>query len=189
MRRPSMMGALFEKRRRQSNEGGMEADCRCHRRQARAGRTKIATVLYAPFLIEHANVEIRFNSRYELMQVKNSRSGIRVIDHDQKRDDVRDTTSLSRWRDLHQLARTGPRLSAIVAQPVFRESLHRRGFRHARPRHAPQSSTHGNAQSSQGKKVGVISHTDTMSERITTQIRIVGRTATREAATSEIYPQ
>ena len=55
---------------------------------------KIAQCYTLSFLIEHANAEIRkFNSRYELVQVKNS-LGIRVIDHD-RADDVRDTTSLS----------------------------------------------------------------------------------------------
>lgn len=43
-------------------------------------------------------------------------------------------------------------------------------------------------QSSQGKKVGVISHTDTMSERITTQIRIV-KNGNTGSSHIEIYPQ
>lgn len=55
---------------------------------------KVAQCYTLHFLIAHANVEIRkFNSRYELQQVKNS-LGIRVIDHD-RADDIRDTTSLS----------------------------------------------------------------------------------------------
>ena len=55
---------------------------------------KIAQCYTLGFLIRHANAEIRkFNSRYELRQVRNS-LGIRVIDHD-RADDVRDTTSLS----------------------------------------------------------------------------------------------
>ena len=55
---------------------------------------KIAQCYTLSFLVEHANAEIRkFNSRYELVQVKNS-LGLRVIDHD-RADDVRDTTSLS----------------------------------------------------------------------------------------------
>ena len=41
-------------------------------------------------------------------------------------------------------------------------------------------------QSSQGKKVGVISHTDTMSERITTQIRIIKNGS--GSSHVEIYP-
>ena len=55
---------------------------------------KIAQCYTLSFLIAHANQEIRkFNSRYELQQVKHS-LGIRVIDHD-RADDIRDTTSLS----------------------------------------------------------------------------------------------
>ena len=42
-------------------------------------------------------------------------------------------------------------------------------------------------QSSQGKKVGVISHTDTMSERITTQIRIV-KNGNSGSSHIEVYP-
>ena len=43
-------------------------------------------------------------------------------------------------------------------------------------------------QSSQGKKVGVISHTDTMSERITTQIRII-KNGNSGSSRIEIWPQ
>ncbi|MBR1801208.1 MAG: hypothetical protein IJ767_06935 [Bacteroidaceae bacterium] len=43
-------------------------------------------------------------------------------------------------------------------------------------------------QSSQGKKVGVISHTDTMSERITTQIRVI-KNGTSGSSHIEIHPQ
>ena len=42
-------------------------------------------------------------------------------------------------------------------------------------------------QSSQGKKVGVISHTDTMSERITTQIRII-KNGSSGSSHIEVYP-
>lgn len=42
-------------------------------------------------------------------------------------------------------------------------------------------------QSSQGKKVGVISHTDTMSERITTQIRII-KNGHSGSSHIEVYP-
>ena len=42
-------------------------------------------------------------------------------------------------------------------------------------------------QSSQGKKVGVISHTDTMFERITTQIRII-KDGNSGSSHIEIYP-
>ena len=42
-------------------------------------------------------------------------------------------------------------------------------------------------QSSQGKKVGVISHTGTMSERITTQIRII-KNGNSGSSHIEIYP-
>jgi exonuclease SbcC len=43
-------------------------------------------------------------------------------------------------------------------------------------------------QASQGKKVGVISHTNTMSERITTQIRVI-KNGNTGSSHIEIYPQ
>ena len=110
---------------------------------------KIAQCYTLSFLIAHANQEIRkFNSRYELQQVKHS-LGIRVIDHD-RADDIRDTTSLS-----------GGETFVIDSLAML--------------------------QSSQGKKVGVISHTDTMSERITTQIRII-KNGNSGSSHIEIYP-
>ena len=135
---------------------------------------KIAQCYTLRFLIEHANVEIRkFNSRYELMQVKNS-LGIRIIDHD-RADDIRDTTSLSGGETFIVSLGLALGLSALSSRNISFENLFiDEGFGTLDP------DTLGTVidslamlQSSQGKKVGVISHTNTMSERITTQICIV----------------
>lgn len=126
------------------------------------------------FLITHANDEIRkFNSRYELMQVKDS-LGIRVIDHD-RADDVRDTTSLSGGETFIVSLGLALGLSAISSRNVsFSNLFVDEGFGTLDPDSlATVIDSLAMLQSSQGKKVGVISHTDTMSERITTQIRIV----------------
>ena len=141
------------------------------------------------FLIEHANVEIRkFNSRYELIQVRNS-LGIRVIDHD-RADDVRDTTSLSGGETFIVSLGLALGLSALSSRNLsFGNLFIDEGFGTLDP---DTLSTVIDAlamlQSSQGKKVGVISHTDTMSERITTQIRIV-KNGNTGSSHIEIYPQ
>ena len=117
------------------------------------------------------------------MQVKNS-LGIRVIDHD-RADDVRDTTSLSGGETFIVSLGLALGLSALSSRNLSFENLFiDEGFGTLDP---DTLSTVIDAlamlQSSQGKKVGVISHTDTMSERITTRYAS-SRTATREAATS-----
>ena len=135
---------------------------------------KIAQCYTLRFLIEHANVEIRkFNSRYELMQVPNS-LGIRVIDHD-RADDIRDTTSLSGGETFIVSLGLALGLSALSSRNISFENLFvDEGFGTLDPDAlATVIDSLAMLQSSQGKKVGVISHTDTMSERITTQIRII----------------
>ncbi|MBD5203512.1 MAG: AAA family ATPase [Bacteroidales bacterium] len=135
---------------------------------------KIAQCYTLGFLIDHANAEIRrFNSRYELVQVKNSLD-IRIIDHE-RADDIRDTTSLSGGETFIVSLGLALGLSALSSRNVSFDNLFiDEGF----------GSLDGDTlatvieslsmlQSSRGKKVGVISHTDLMSERIPTQIRVV----------------
>ena len=148
---------------------------------------KIAQCYTLRFLIAHANVEIRkFNSRYELQQVKNS-LGIRVIDHD-RADDVRDTTSLSGGETFIVSLGLALGLSALSSRNISFENLFiDEGF--GTLDHDTLETVINSLamlQSSQGKKVGVISHTDTMS-RITTQIRII-RNGSSGSSHIEIYP-
>lgn len=150
---------------------------------------KIAQCYTLRFLIEHANVEIRkFNSRYELMQVKNS-LGIRVIDHD-RADDIRDTTSLSGGETFIVSLGLALGLSALSSRNISFENLFiDEGFGTLDPETlATVIDSLAMLQSSQGKKVGVISHTDTMSERITTQIRII-KNGNSGSSRIEIWPQ
>ncbi len=149
---------------------------------------KIAQCYTLRFLIEHANVEIRkFNSRYELLQVKNS-LGIRVVDHD-RADDVRDTTSLSGGETFIVSLGLALGLSSLSSRNISFENLFiDEGFGTLDPDTlATVIDSLAMLQSSQGKKVGVISHTDTMSERITTQIRII-KDGNSGSSHIEIYP-
>lgn len=149
---------------------------------------KIAQCYTLRFLIAHANVEIRkFNSRYELQQVRNS-LGIRVIDHD-RADDVRDTTSLSGGETFIVSLGLALGLSALSSRNISFENLFiDEGFGTLDPDTlATVIDSLAMLQSSQGKKVGVISHTDTMSERITTQIRII-KNGNSGSSHIKIYP-
>ena len=149
---------------------------------------KIAQCYTLSFLIAHANQEIRkFNSRYELQQVKHS-LGIRVIDHD-RADDIRDTTSLSGGETFIVSLGLALGLSALSSRNISFENLFiDEGFGTLDPDTlATVIDSHAMLQSSQGKKVGVISHTDTMSERITTQIRII-KNGNSGSSHIEIYP-
>lgn len=149
---------------------------------------KIAQCYTLSFLIAHANQEIRkFNSRYELQQVKHS-LGIRVIDHD-RADDVRDTTSLSGGETFIVSLGLALGLSALSSRNISFENLFiDEGFGTLDPDTlATVIDSLAMLQSSQGKKVGVISHTDTMSERITTQIRII-KNGNSGSSHIEIYP-
>lgn len=149
---------------------------------------KIAQCYTLSFLIAHANQEIRkFNSRYELQQVKHS-LGIRVIDHD-RADDIRDTTSLSGGETFIVSLGLALGLSALSSRNISFENLFiDEGFGTLDPDTlATIIDSLAMLQSSQGKKVGVISHTDTMSERITTQIRII-KNGNSGSSHIEIYP-
>ena len=149
---------------------------------------KIAQCYTLSFLIEHANVEIRkFNRRYELQQVKNS-LGIRVIDHD-RADDVRETTSLSGGETFIVSLGLALGLSALSSRNISFENLFiDEGFGTLDPDMLlTVVDSLAMLQTSQGKKVGVISHTDTMSERITTQIRII-KNGSSGSSHIEIYP-
>lgn len=149
---------------------------------------KIAQCYTLSFLIAHANQEIRkFNSRYELQQVKHS-LGIRVIDHD-RADDIRDTTSLSGGETFIVSLGLALGLSALSSRNISFENLFiDEGFGTLDPDTLTTViDSLAMLQSSQGKKVGVISHTDTMSERITTQIRII-KNGNSGSSHIEIYP-
>lgn len=149
---------------------------------------KIAQCYTLRFLVEHANVEIhKFNQRYELVQVKNS-LGIRVIDHD-RADDIRDTTSLSGGETFIVSLGLALGLSALSSRSISFENLFiDEGFGTLDPDTlATVIDSLAMLQTSQGKKVGVISHTDTMSERITTQIRVV-KNGNSGSSHIEIYP-
>lgn len=149
---------------------------------------KIAQCYTLRFLIEHANVEIRkFNTRFELVQVKNS-LGIRVVDHD-RADDIRDTTSLSGGETFIVSLGLALGLSALSSRNISFENLFiDEGFGTLDPETlATVIDSLAMLQSSQGKKVGVISHTDTMSERITTQIRII-KNGNSGSSRIEIWP-
>ena len=126
------------------------------------------------FLVHHANAELRrFNHRYELRQVKHS-LGLRVVDHD-RADEVRDTTSLSGGETFIVSLGLALGLSSLSSRNVrFDNFFIDEGFGTLDPDAlATVIDALSTLQSAQGKKVGVISHTDTMSERITTQIRVV----------------
>lgn len=149
---------------------------------------KIAQCYTLRFLVEHANAEIRkFNSRYELQQVKNS-LGLRVIDHD-RADDVREITSLSGGETFIVSLGLALGLSSLSSRNIgFRNLFIDEGFGTLDPDSlATVIDALAMLQSSQGKKVGVISHTDTMSERITTQIRII-KNGNSGSSHIEIYP-
>lgn len=149
---------------------------------------QIAQCYTLRFLIEHANAEIRkFNSRYELVHVKNS-LGIRVIDHD-RADDVRDTTSLSGGETFIVSLGLALGLSSLSSRNISFDNLFiDEGFGTLDPDTlATVIDSLAMLQSSQGKKVGVISHTDTMSERITTQIRVI-KNGSSGSSRIEIYP-
>ena len=150
---------------------------------------KIAQCYTLGFLVEHANNEIRkFNNRYELKQVKNS-LGIRVIDHD-RADDIREITSLSGGETFIVSLGLALGLSALSSRNISFENLFiDEGFGTLDPDTlAIVIDSLAMLQTSQRKKVGVISHTDTMSERITTQIRVI-KNGNTGSSHIEIYPQ
>ena len=183
-----MMGDLFDRRQEAETEkteweeiaDAIGADGKTLR--------KIAQCYTLKFLIEHANAEIRkFNSRYELQQVRNS-LGMRVVDHD-RADTVRDTTSLSGGETFIVSLGLALGLSSLSSRNISFENLFiDEGFGTLDPDTlATVIDALAALQSSQGKKVGVISHTDTMSERITTQIRVI-KNGQSGSSHIEIYP-
>lgn len=182
------MGALYEKRQQtKSVHDDWELISKAIGADGKQLR-KIAQCYTLRFLIEHANAEIRkFNSRYELQHVKNS-LGMRVIDHD-RADDVRDTTSLSGGETFIVSLGLALGLSSLSSRNVSFENLFiDEGFGTLDPDTlATVIDSLAMLQTSQGKKVGVISHTDTMSERITTQIRII-KNGNSGSSHIEIYP-
>lgn len=134
---------------------------------------KIAQCYTLGFLINHANAEIRrFNGRYELIQVPNSLD-IRVIDHE-RADDVRDTTSLSGGETFIVSLGLALGLSSLSSRNVSFDNLFiDEGFGSLDAESLSSViESLSMLQTSRGKKVGVISHTDLMSERIPTQIRV-----------------
>ena len=182
------MGTMFEKK--QEVETFMKEWKEISDSIGSDGKTlrKVAQCYTLHFLIAHANVEIRkFNSRYELQQVKNS-LGIRVIDHD-RADDIRDTTSLSGGETFIVSLGLALGLSSLSSRNISFENLFvDEGFGTLDPDTlATVIDSLAMLQTSQGKKVGVISHTDTMSERITTQIRII-KNGNSGSSHIEIYP-
>lgn len=149
---------------------------------------KIAQCYTLRFLIEHANVEIRkFNSRYELKQVNNS-LGIRVIDHD-RADDVRDTTSLSGGETFIVSLGMALGLSSLSSRNISLGNIFiDEGFGSLDPETLDTMiDSLSILQTSQNKKVGVISHTETISERITTQIRVL-KNGNTGSSRIEVYP-
>lgn len=142
---------------------------------------KIAQCYTLRFLVELANTEIaKFNRRYALEQVKNS-LGIRVIDHD-RFDERRDTTSLSGGETF--VVSLGLALGLASLSPgnaAFANLFIDEGFGTLDPENlATVIAALSAMQSHHGKKVGVISHTESMSEGIQTKIRVIkdGNTGT-----------
>ena len=89
--------------------------------------------------------------------------------------DVRDTTSLSGGETFIVSLGLALGLSSLSSRNISFENLFiDEGFGTLDPDTlATVIDSLAMLQSSQGKKVGVISHTNTMSERITTQIRLI----------------
>ena len=113
-----------------------------------------------------------FSKRYSLEQVKNS-LGIRVVDHD-RADEIRNVSSLSGGETFLVSLALALGLSSLSSRNVPMYNLFvDEGF----------GTLDGDSlnmvidalsclQAMQGKKVGVISHTAEMRERIRTQIRV-----------------
>lgn len=126
------------------------------------------------FLILQANAQLHLlNKRYSLEQVKDS-LGIRVIDHD-RADEVRNLSSLSGGETFLISLSLALGLSALSSRNIRMSNLFvDEGFGTL-----DSNSLNlvidalSNLQSMQGKKVGVISHTHEMKERIQTQIKVV----------------
>lgn len=126
------------------------------------------------FLIRQANEQLRMlNRRYSLEQVPDS-LGIRVIDHD-RADEMRNISSLSGGETFLISLALALGLSSLSSRSIPMANLFvDEGFGTL-----DSSSLNlvidalSNLQSMQGKKVGVISHTSEMKERIRTQIQVI----------------
>lgn len=126
------------------------------------------------FLIRQANEQLRLlNRRYSLEQVPDS-LGIRVIDHD-RGDEVRNISSLSGGETFLVSLALALGLSSLSSRNIPMGNLFvDEGFGTL-----DSSSLNlvidalSSLHSMQGKKVGVISHTAEMKERIRTQIQVV----------------
>lgn len=134
---------------------------------------KIAQCYTLGFLVAHANAEIKkFNRRYELEQVKNSLA-LRIIDHD-RADDRRDTTTLSGGETFIISLGLALGLSSLSTKNnTFGNLFIDEGFGTLDPEALTVViDALSMMQSAQNKKVGVISHTDAMTE-ISTKIMVV----------------
>lgn len=184
----AQMGALFDKKQEaESLKREWEEIAEAIGGDGKTLR-KIAQCYTLRFLIGHANAEIRkFNSRYELMQVKNS-LGIRIIDHD-RADDIRDTTTLSGGETFIVSLGLALGLAALSSRNIGFENLFiDEGFGTLDPATLETViDSLSSLQTSQGKKVGVISHTEAMSERIATQIRVI-KNGNSGSSHIEIHP-
>lgn len=126
------------------------------------------------FLVHQANAQLRLlNQRYSLEQVKDS-LGIRVIDHD-RADEVRNLSSLSGGETFLVSLGLALGLSSLSSRNIQISNLFvDEGFGTL---DAENLNIVIDALSSlrtmQGKKVGVISHTPEMRERIHTQIQVI----------------
>lgn len=126
------------------------------------------------FLVHQANAQLRLlNQRYSLEQVKDS-LGIRVIDHD-RADEVRNLSSLSGGETFLVSLGLALGLSSLSSRNIQISNLFvDEGF-------GTLDSENLNIvidalsglRTMQGKKVGVISHTPEMRERIHTQIQVI----------------
>lgn len=126
------------------------------------------------FLIRQANEQLRLlNHRYSLEQVKDS-LGIRVIDHD-RADEVRNISSLSGGETFLISLALALGLSSLSSRNIPMCNLFvDEGFGTLDTNSLNMViDALSSLQSIQGKKVGVISHTAEMRERIRTQIRVV----------------
>ena len=135
---------------------------------------KIAQCYTLRFLVEHANAEIRkFSDRYQLEQVKGSLA-LRVIDHE-RFDERRDITSLSGGETFVVSLGLALGLASLSSgNASFANLFIDEGFGTLDHENlATVIAALSAMQSQKGKKVGVISHTEGMSEGIHMRIRVV----------------
>ena len=126
------------------------------------------------FLVHQANAQLRLlNQRYSLEQVKDS-LGIRVIDHD-RADEVRNLSSLSGGETFLVSLGLALGLSSWSSRNIQISNLfvdEGFGTLDAENLNIVIDALSG-LRTMQGKKVGVISHTPEMRERIHTQIQVI----------------